>query len=110
MQIAIRHGKVEVSSALRATVEEKVNKVGRIFDGMERAEVRFIEERNPRIHDRDVCEVTLTGHGHVVRAHAAAPDLFTAVDEVVAKLEHQVARLKDRLVSRSHPRRTASAV
>src|SRR5688500_3842803 len=40
LQIAIRHGKVEVSPTLRAAVLEKVGRVGRFLDGVERAEVR----------------------------------------------------------------------
>ena len=108
MEIAIRHGKLEVSPTLRATVEEKVGRVGRLFEGMERAEVRFVEEHNPRIAAREVCEVTLRGHGHVVRARAAATDAFAAVDQVVDKLEHQMTKLKGKLVGRSHPRRAPS--
>jgi putative sigma-54 modulation protein len=72
---------------------------------MERAEVRFSEERNPRISDREVCEVTIHGHGHVVRARATAADSFAAVDRVVDKLEHQMEKLKGKLVGRSQPRR-----
>ena len=64
-----------------------------------------MEERNPRIAEREVCEVTLHGHGHVVRARAAAPELLVAVDRVVEKLEHRLARLKGKLLGRSHPRR-----
>ena len=110
LQIAIRHGKVEVSPTLRATVEEKIGRVGRFFDGMERAEVRFAEEHNPRIAAREVCEVTIVGHGHVVRARASATDAFAAVDQVVDKLEHQMTKLKGKLVSRSHPRRPEDVV
>jgi putative sigma-54 modulation protein len=108
MEIAIRHGKVEVSSALRATVEEKVGKVGRFLDGMDKAEVRFSEEKNPRIAEKEVCEVTMHGHGHVVRARASASDSFAAVDRVVDKLEHRMEKLKGKLLGRSHPRRHPS--
>jgi putative sigma-54 modulation protein len=108
LHIAIRHGKVDVPPSLRATVEEKVGRVSRFYEGMERAEVRFLEESNPRIADREVCEVTMRGHGHVVRARAAATDPFTAVDRVVDKLEHQMTKLKGKLLGRSHPRRAAS--
>jgi len=108
LQIAIRHGKVEISPTLRAAVEEKVGRVGRFFDGMERAEVRFLEEQNPRISAREVCEVTMHGHGHVVRARASATDAFAAVDQVVDKLEYQMTKLKGKLVSRSHPRRNGT--
>jgi putative sigma-54 modulation protein len=74
---------------------------------MERAEVRFLEERNPRIADKEVCEVTVVGPGHIVRARAAASDTFAAVDRVVDKLEHRLEKLKGRLIGRSHPRRHA---
>jgi len=109
LHIAIRHGKVGVSPTLRATVEQKVGRVGRFYDGMERAEVRFLEEQNRRITDREVCEVTMIGHGHVIRARASATDAFAAVDQVVDKLEHQMTKLKGKLVGRSHPRRMAPA-
>lgn len=105
MEIAVRGRNIEVSDVLRASVEEKVNRLGRFLDGMERAEVRFSEERNPRIADKEVCEVTMHGHGHVVRARAAASDAFAALDRVLDKLEHRMEKLKGKLVGRSHPRR-----
>ena len=39
------------------------------------------------------------------QAKAVAHDLLQAVDSAVAKLEHQVERLKGKRVARSHPRR-----
>ena len=105
MDISIQGRNVEVSDLLRATVEEKVTRLGRYLDSMELAEVRFLEERNPRIADKEVCEVTVVGHGHIVRARAAASDTFAAVDSVVAKLEHRLEKLKGRLIGRSRPHR-----
>jgi putative sigma-54 modulation protein len=109
MDISIRHGsgagRVELSPALRRAVDEKLAKVARHLDGIDRAEVRFTEERNPRITDNEVCEVTMHGHGHVVRARAAATDPLVALDRVAEKLEHRVDRLKGKLVGRAHPRR-----
>lgn len=109
MDIAIRHGKLEVSPSLRSAVEEKISRTGRFLEGMDRAEVRFSEERNPRIAEKEVCEVTLHGHGHVVRARASAADRFAAVDRVVDKLEHRMEKLKGKLIGRSHPRRHPAA-
>lgn len=108
MDIAIQGRNLEVPEDVRAAVEEKLVRVTRILSGMERAEVRFREERNPRIADKEVCEVTMHGHGHVVRAHAAAPDPMTAVDLVIDKLSHRLEKLKGKLIGRSHPRRSAS--
>jgi ribosome hibernation promoting factor len=106
MDVTIQCRNAEVPEPLRAAAREKVIRVSRHLDGWEHAEIHFFEERNPRIVDREVCEVTLRGHGHVVRAKAAAPDTLAAVDKVVEKLDHQVARLKTRLIRRSHPRRS----
>ena len=108
MDIAISGRHVELTDALRATVAEKVTRATRHLEGMDRAEVRFSEERNPRISEKEVCEVTIFGHGHIVRAKAAASDVFAALDRVVDKLEHRLSRLKGKLVNRSHPRRNGS--
>lgn len=105
MEITVRGRNVDVSKSLRTAVEEKVGRLARYLDGMERADVRFTEERNPRISEKEVCEVTMQGHGHVVRAHAAASDALVAVDLVVDKLAHRLEKLKGKLVMRSHPRR-----
>ena len=105
MEVTIRTRHVEVSEAVRRAAAEKVTRLTRFLEGMDHAEVVFSEEKNPRIADRDVCEVTLAGHGHLVRARAAAADHFSAIDRVVDKLEHQMLKLKGKLVSRHHPRR-----
>ncbi|HSH59554.1 MAG TPA: ribosome-associated translation inhibitor RaiA [Acidimicrobiales bacterium] len=109
MEITVGGRKVEVSRPVRDAVEEKVGRLGRFLDGMERADVVFTEERNPRISEKEVCEVTLYGHGHVVRARAAASETLAALDLVVAKLTHRLEKLKGKLVGRSHPRRHGSA-
>ena len=40
-----------------------------------------------------------------MKAHACAPEPEAALDLAVDKIGHQVARIKDKRVSRSHPRR-----
>ena len=102
MDIAVSSRKVEVSPALKATTVDKIGRLGRYLDGMDRAEVLFSEERNPRIEQRQVCEVTMLGHGHTVRAKVAAADQFAAVDAAVAKLETQLHKLKSRIVAKHH--------
>ena len=108
MDIAIRAKNVDITEPMRTSVEEKLTRLTRFLDGMDKAEVHFFEERNPRISEREVCEVTVHGHGHIVRAKASAPDSSTAVDRVIDKLEHRMAKLKGRLVGRSHSRRNGS--
>lgn len=104
MDITVSSRNVEISAALKATAVEKFGRLGRYVDGMDRAEVLFSEERNPRIDQREVCEVTMQGQGHTVRARVAAADQFAAVDAAVAKLEVQLHKLKSRLVAKHHGR------
>lgn len=108
MDIAIQHGKLVLPPSLRAAVDEKIGHLGRYLQGMEKAEVKFTAETNNRIAEGQVCEVTIHGHGHVVRAKAAAADPFVAVDRVVDKLEHRMEKLKGKLLGRSHPRKHPS--
>jgi putative sigma-54 modulation protein len=108
MDVTVRGRNIEVSEQLRAAAAEKVERLGRLLQGMDHAEVHFMEEKNPRISEKEVCELVLAGHGHIIRAKAASSDAFTALDHAVAKLEHQLAKLKGKLLSRSHPRRHES--
>ena len=108
MNVVIANGRRIVPDQVRDLVEEKVGRLLRHCPGLDRAEVHFSEEHNPRIADRECCEVIMTGHGRTVRAHAAAPDPLVAVDLVVEKLEHQVERTKGLIVGRSHAQRRGS--
>lgn len=103
MEIAVHGRHVTIPADLKVMAEDKVGHLGKYLEGMERAEVRFIEERNPRIAEPVGCEVTVAGHGHVVRAKATGPDFATALDKVVDKTANQLSRLKKKLVGRSHP-------
>jgi len=108
LDVVVRSRNIEVPDAVRAVAREKVTRLTRFIEGMDHAEVMFAEERNPRIAEKEWCEITVAGHGHLVRAKACGVDQLAAVDRVVVKLEHQMAKLKGKLVSRSHPRRSTS--
>jgi ribosome-associated translation inhibitor RaiA len=60
VDVVIANGRRIVPDGVRALVEEKVGRLGRYCPGLERAEVRFSEEHNPRIVDRENCEVIMT--------------------------------------------------
>ena len=82
----------------------KIGQLDRYLDDLDTAEVHFDEARNPRIVDRETCEVTLTGHGHRLRCKVNAPDALTAVDLAEAKLERQIRKLRTKLQNRHRGR------
>ena len=102
MQVTVSRRNTEVSESLRVMAEEKIGRLGRFVDGLDHAEVHFWEHKNPRIADKEVCEVTIEGHGHHVRCKVQAPDGFQAVDKAYEKLEHQLHKLKTKLNRRKH--------
>jgi len=116
VQIKVSARQTVVADGDLALIEEKITRLAGKFLAMDRAEVHFSEERNPRIADKEVCEVTLEGHGHHVRAKASGPDHLTAVDRAIEKLENKLHKLKTKLstyrthrdVTRAKLRRGAS--
>ena len=102
MQVTVSRRHTQVPESLRVMAEEKIGRLGRFVEGLDHAEVHFWEHKNPRIADKEVCEVTIEGHGHHVRCKVQAPDGFQAVDKAYEKLEHQLHKLKTKLARRNH--------
>ena len=105
MDIVVRGRNLRVPPRLRTLAREKLSKISRFTHDAGRVEVDFSELRNPRVGENQLCEVTVHLKRHFVKAHAAAREPEAALDLVVDKVEHQVARIKDKRVSRLHPRR-----
>ena len=105
MEIAFRIRDVEVPESLRHRTRDRVIRLAALC-GTERAVVSFLAERNPRIAEREVCQIVLfgPGRGATVRVHAAATDVTVAAERVVAQLERRAARLRDRRAGRRRPR------
>jgi ribosomal subunit interface protein len=103
MEIVVRGKNVKVPPALQETTRDKLAKFERLNLKMTRIEVDYSEIRNPRVHDKELCEVTVHLKGHFVKAHAASTDQTAALDLVIDKVEHQLTRLKGKKVGRSHP-------
>ena len=100
MQVIVSRRHTDVPEALRVMAEEKIGRLGRFVDGLDHAEVHFWEHKNPRIADKEVCEVTIEGRGHHVRCKVQAADGYQAVDKAYDKLEQQLLKLKTKLNNR----------
>jgi len=105
MDIEVRGKNRPVSSRLEAVAREKVSRIAKFTHDAGRVEVDFAEQQHRRIAESQLCEITVHLKKHFVKAHASAPEPETALDLAVDKIGHQVSRIKDKRVSRSHPRR-----
>lgn len=99
MDIAFRVRNVEVPDTIRRVTLAKVTRLAD-WCGIDRADVCFSEERNPRIAEREVCEITLFGQGRVLRAHATATEVSVAAERVVGQLEQRAERFRARSATR----------
>jgi putative sigma-54 modulation protein len=105
MDIVVRGKNRPVSSRLDAVTREKVSRIAKFTHDAGRVEVDFAEQQHRRIAESQLCEITVHLKKHFVKAHASAPEPETALDLAVDKIGHQVSRIKEKRVSRSHPRR-----
>jgi ribosomal subunit interface protein len=112
MEIVVRGRNVEVPEHFRQHVEDKVAQSDK-FDGklkILRIDVELFHEKNPRqSHNCQRVEITLSGKGPVVRAEAAAPDFYAALDLAATKLGNRMRRAADRRRVH-HGRRTPDSV
>lgn len=103
MKIKVSGKNMEITDALRNTVEKKLSKLDRYFDPNVEAQVMFRVERNRSLQKaRQVIEVTIPFNGVLLRAEEANEDMYTSIDLAVDKLERQVEKQKTRLQRRNH--------
>ncbi len=94
MNVLVSSKNVEVPESLVRSAEEKINHLGKLIGGVERAELRFTEEKNPRISQKDLCNLKVVGKNKVVRARACAHDPAAALEVVVNKAIHRLEKPK----------------
>ena len=64
MDVSISARHVTITPRLEEVIHEKIGQLDRYLDGLDYAGVHFDEAQNPRIADKEYCEVVLHGHGH----------------------------------------------
>jgi ribosomal subunit interface protein len=106
VQIVVRGRKTEVPERFREHVQDKLAKLAKYDDRLSRIDVEVTRENNPRLAaEAERVEITARSKGPVIRAEAAAPDRYAALDQAVSRLEGRLRRAADR----RHDRRKAGA-
>jgi ribosomal subunit interface protein len=97
VDIVVKARHTEIPERFRAHVTEKLAKIEKFDHKVISVDVECSRERNPRLSDqRERIELTIRSRGPVVRAEAAAPDCYAALDAAVSKLESRLRRAHDR--------------
>ena len=98
MQITITGRHIEVTEALKAYVENRIEKIGNFYDQIIEAQVVLAVEKY-----RNIADVTLIANGMRVHGKSETEDMYASVDQVLEKLEKQVKKYKAR-IKRHQPR------
>ncbi len=106
MEIVVRGQRIKVPATVRKTAEEKVGRVARFLRDVTRIEVDFSEERNPRVADKERCEILVHVSGSLLTASGAAREPLAAFDRALDRVEQQARRLHERRVARGQSRRS----
>ena len=92
MKINLTGHHVDLTPALQAYVNDKLERLGRHFDQVIDAHVVLTVEKL-----RHKAEATLYVSGNTIHAVAVEPDMYAAVDGLIDKLDRQVVRHKEKL-------------
>ena len=94
MQLNITGQHIEVTSSLKAYVKEKIERLERHFDHVTNSHVILKLERNQQI-----AEATVHVSGLALFARSEKSDMYNAIDQMVAKLDAQIIKHKEKLQS-----------
>jgi putative sigma-54 modulation protein len=96
MRLQVKGKNVDVSDSVREYAEEKLGKLDKILADPTQVEVELAVEHNPSISDKHIAEATIWTKGPTLRARETAPDVRASIDLLVAKLERQASRYRDK--------------
>lgn len=92
---------MEISQHLKDVTEKKLERLSKFFTPDTQVYVTFKEEkRSQRV------EVTIPTKGSAIRCEASEQDAYTALDEVMEKLERQIVKYRKKLIGRAKQDRT----
>ncbi|MEA4963340.1 ribosome hibernation-promoting factor, HPF/YfiA family [Lutispora sp.] len=92
MRIRVSGKNIEVTNALKERVEKKLSKFEKYFNPDTEANATLTVEKN-----RHIIEVTIPFNGIILRGEEATEDMYSSIDNVVEKLESQIAKYRTKL-------------
>jgi ribosome hibernation promoting factor len=95
MNIIINGRHLDITPALKSYAEEKIRKFDRYLSNITEAIVTLSIEKKYR----HKAEVLLKANGLMIQAEGVTGEIYSAIDEVVEKLDKQVKKYKEKLVS-----------
>lgn len=110
MQLKLTARHEHLDDSVRRYAERKLSKLDRRLNDLTLVEVTFSQEHNPSIASDHTVDAVIHTKGPSIVAHESATTYEAAIDRLLAKLERQVERYRDKrtLEQRRHSQRLVS--
>ncbi len=95
MKLIIVGRNMEVTPALRETIEDKLGKLDKFFAQEIEANVTLSVDK-----DRHKIEVTIPVRGDIIRSEQVSNDMYVSIDLVEEVIERQLKKYKNKLVQK----------
>jgi putative sigma-54 modulation protein len=95
MNIILHAKQMELTDNLKEYAEEKIGKFSKYLSNITEATVTLSVEKY-----RHKAEVLMKANGSLIQAECITDEMYASIDEVVEKLERQVKKHKEKLVSK----------
>jgi putative sigma-54 modulation protein len=102
MNLKISGHHLEVSPALRAYVESKLERIKRHFDNVIDVTVTLSVDSLTEKEKRQRAEINLHVRGKDFHVESEAQDMYAAIDLLMDKLDRQVLKHKDKIQDHQH--------
>ena len=99
MKYNIRGNKIDVTEAISDYIKNKVSKLEKYLDDNDEVEAKAIvsaKGRNQKV------EITIWSGKYNIRAEVVNPDLYSAIDLVIDKLERQFKKYRGKLSNKKN--------
>lgn len=94
MEITVTSRKMEMTNALSNRIDEKIQGIKKYLDGVNDVHVVLSVEKR-----RHFAEIILNAKGYVVHCKEETDNMYSTIDRVIAKVEKQIKKHKDRVIS-----------
>ena len=86
---------IELTEAIKSYIEKKVSKLDRFIKEIDETRFDITYSKTARnVNERNSAQITLHGHGYILRAEERSDDLYAAIDLVMDKILRQIERYK----------------
>lgn len=102
MNLTISGHHLDLTPAIRAYVQSKLERIRRHFDHVIDIAVILTVDKLPEKEKRQKAEINLRLRGKDLHAESIAHDLYAAIDALIDKLDRQVIKYKTKLQDHQH--------